>query len=125
MNVDNLKILADWLEANREWIERENRFDMKEYKCGTVHCALGWATYVPEFNCHTELLTKDGDYYLFAMKLFELTGAQFMFLFSPIWSECDNTIQGAFARIRYLIAGNPVKNPIFWSPELYKSYLPK
>ena len=122
MNTKNLKILADWLEANREWIERENRFDMKEYRCGTVHCAAGWASKIPELK-PCKLFDKL-DYYFFTIETFELTDEQFSFLFSERWHEDDNTLSGAIARIRYLIAGNPVGNPIFCSPELYKAYLP-
>ena len=122
MNTKNLTILADWLEANREWIERENRFDMRYYKCGTVHCLAGWATHVPEFDCKAGLFSSD-DYYFFAKEVFELTPKEHIFLFGSYWECVDNTLSGAIARIRYLIAGNEITE--LYEPDLYKSYLPK
>ena len=125
MNVDNLTILADWLEANREWIERENRFDMENFTCGTVHCPAGWATHVPEFDTSIVSFSENG-YYEFIMKMFSLEKTEYYFLFSNAWVEIDNTLAGAIARIRYLISGNPVGEfPVYYSPERYKSYLPK
>ena len=126
MNVENLTILADWLEANRKWIKRGNDFDMEEYKCGTVHCAVGWASKIPELRQKHSKLTMSGDfnYLAFAYSAFNLSREQFNFLFSANWKKADNTISGAIARIRYLIAGNEISNR-FYNPELYKAYLPK
>ena len=126
MNTQNLTILADWLEANREWIERENRFDMEHYECGTVHCAAGWASKIPELIKKYGVISHFGsfDYEEFSNDAFGLLRYEFYFLFSSYWKHYDNTIAGAIARIRYLINGNEIRNH-FYNPELYKAYLPK
>jgi hypothetical protein len=38
MNVERLTILADMLDT-----VPETRFDLREWKCGTTACAVGWA----------------------------------------------------------------------------------
>lgn len=137
MNKENLKILADWVEAHVS----QDFFDMKRYRsalnpedgelfpvpytdkenCGTHGCLLGYSVFVPEFQGvvayrEQEHACGQGAGNIFSdlsRELFELYSYQeeWDYLFDSGWARYDNTVEGAVGRIRHLINGGEVEFP--------------
>lgn len=134
-SINNLKLLLAHLETNFSRINEH--FDMKFYRsdkgkniayynstdCGTIGCLIGYA---PE--C---IPTIEDDYYASGKLHFYKYGNRIFsdiryqacyFLFSSIWKEKDNTLQGTIARIKYFL-DNPEKDYINWFHIDYNKYL--
>ena len=111
MNIENLKILRNWLAAGNI---TQKQFDMELYRsgednleflnkknCGTVGCVVGWCPFIPEFSNY-----RATSFSLLAKELFNVSTHVWSFLFSGEWVDCDNTIEGAIARLEIVIAGD-------------------
>ena len=113
MNIKNLKILRNWLEAGNI---KQEQFSMGLYRsgenilpymnednCGTVGCLLGWCPFIPEFSNYESV-----SFGFLAEEFFEITfrGDAWEFIFSEEWADHDNTLEGAIARLDVVIAGD-------------------
>lgn len=99
----NLKKLADYLAGGKT----EHKFDMGYYMdegfCGTVACAVGHG---PSAGIGQVC---DDHWEGYMDKNFTPCHIAFVWLFSSVWSETDNTPQGASTRIYYALEhGAPV-----------------
>lgn len=130
MNRERLTILADHLDVRQKEIDggnSERDFDMRDWivkrwdgvSCRTACCALGEATFIPEFNAAglivdygTEISFNGEDSPLdIAMKFFELTYLQASRIFMPnYYRVCDSELNSkpilskeVSARIRAVI----------------------
>lgn len=114
MNFDNLKKLADFVST----IPQEN-FNMRILRdsqdsgskhCNSVGCIMGHMTaIIPDSEIVYFLKTQEIDFYQTASKWLNLSTTNskddgiFQFIFHFLWSNVDNTVQGAVNRIKYLI----------------------
>jgi len=89
-------------------------FDCGSVDCGSVGCFLGWAPFVKELEKHKEPIVtwqqidEEMDWGHYSSKIFEMNeGSEgWDFLFSSNWVDCDNTPEGALARLDILIKGD-------------------
>ena len=130
----NLKLLRDYLELNYDYISE--RFDMSYYRidneyesfpkhsfyknkhdCGTHGCLLGWVPFAMGHEIPKELFapSREGEIYLDWERLTEHCFpsipmmediSSWDFLFSGLWEDYDNTLEGAIARIDIVLAGD-------------------
>jgi hypothetical protein len=101
--------------------------------CGTVACAVGHGPAAgiklrrsELFDSYSEIDWNDYSARVFGCHPtnYEYQPECWHFLFSSDWSECDNTPQGAAARIRYILAGGtPIFLNYFSSNKLNKSQM--
>ena len=146
----NLATLASYLESlpedyaefemesflDADLYDETNQKVVKQYllanggvaSCGTSACAVGHGPAAGLFfkadeivlDYDDELLPKWRDY---MRRVFGISGCGcgFDFMFGSNWSDVDNTVHGAAARIRYYLAeGAPDENP--WDTERYAKY---
>lgn len=125
-NRSNFKKLADFLETlhedqfnmrifvgNMSLSEEDDYMRTGDHPCGTVACAAGWA---PAAGILPETTTT---YWSDYIRQVFLNGDPrgiavhpvYDWVFADQWSRVDNTPKGAIARIRWMLAGNPIDLP--------------
>lgn len=120
MNKDNLILLRNFLETNKQ---ARNHFDMRYYRrnsngmtdfisikyCGTVGCALGWAPFVKGL----EVVKSDFseweftvDFEKYADRVFDLYDNEtWNYLFNAEWKGTQPTADHFIARVDMILNG--------------------
>jgi hypothetical protein len=75
-----LKFLADWLDAADDWLRRTQQFDLRDWECGAVACAVGWA-------CRLPPLQRQG------LRMAGVDGER-----RPVWTSCSWTTETICSR---------------------------
>lgn len=118
INFNNLSKLANFLEAN----VTNEQFSMDHFRaggngetipgtkehCGTIGCALGWGPWVKGLEVKAIDLHNLAEAVSWSRYSSRVLGVSFSdnewdFMFSGSWVHVDNTVEGAIARIKYII----------------------
>lgn len=117
INKQNLAIAADFLEQNVSEEQFHMGMFMKngriQHLCGTVGCAIGWASFCPELlPVDSEFMRLTGrlDFDTYCERVFGFNDDDCIwnFLFGAEWETIDNTVKGAVARIRWIVNGGNI-----------------
>jgi hypothetical protein len=111
MNKQRLIEAADWAEKNIN----PQQFDMERFRsgnrgnpeCDSIGCMVGHLTAIDAKNIMENYITSDIGikFAKWSRDYFEVEGYKWNYLFSPAWTEVDNTLSGAIARMRRLANG--------------------
>ena len=78
----------------------------------------GWSTVAAIDKLPIRYQTKEIKFYDYSMDFFDLSDNEWQFLFSALWINYDNTVEGAFKRTCFLGSGKEL--PKYWIDEIKK-----